>query len=112
MKQPQDDLAIAQMFEDWLNQHRDRITIQVGLFFWFLRFGFGEDVGRLQHDAIEDSHHLIGTVRHRNGFTPCACFGNAKGMLPENVRSHVVFSANHQQGENTRIRIIKVFEMN
>jgi hypothetical protein len=42
---------------------------------------------------------------HWNRFAPSAYFGNPKGMLPENVRSHIILGANHKRGENTRIGI-------
>ena len=52
-----------------------------------------EASGELDHDAVEDAHDFIGAVGHGEGLAPGSCFGNAEGVLPEDVRSDVVFGA-------------------
>jgi hypothetical protein len=48
---------------------------------------------------------FIGAVGHGEGFAPCTCFGNAEGVLSEDVRSDVVFGADDEGGENARIGV-------
>ena len=64
-----------------------------------------EVLGKLDHNAVENAHDFIGAVGHREGFTPSACFGNAEGVLSEDVRSDVVFGADDEGGENAWIGV-------
>jgi len=59
----------------------------------------------LDHDAVEDTHDFVGATGNRDGFAPHADFGNAEGMLTQDVRFDVVFGANHEQGEDARIGV-------
>ena len=59
----------------------------------------------LTHDAVEDAHDFIRAVGHGERFAPGTCFANAEGVLSEDVRSDVVFGADDEGGENTRIGV-------
>ena len=61
--------------------------------------------GKLDHDAVENAHDFIGAVGHGEGFAPGACFGNAEGVLSEDVCSDVVFGTDDERGKNARIRV-------
>ncbi len=51
------------------------------------------------HHPIEHAHNFAGATGHRDQFAPGAYFDHAKGVLPQHVRSHVVFGANDQNRE-------------
>lgn len=59
----------------------------------------------LDHDAVEDAQDFTRTVGHGDGFAPGTGFGNAEGMLAENMGFDVVFGADDEQGENARIGV-------
>ena len=61
--------------------------------------------GKLDHDAVEDAHDFVGAVGHGKRFAPGACFGNAEGVLSEDVCSDVVFGADDEGGKNARIGV-------
>ena len=60
---------------------------------------------KLDHDAVENAHDFIGTVGHGERFAPGTCFGNAEGVLSEDVRSDVVFGADDEGSENARVGV-------
>ena len=60
---------------------------------------------RLRHEAVEHAHDFARATGDWDQFAPGADFGNAKGMVPQNVCSNVVFGANHEHGEKTRIGV-------
>ena len=66
----------------------------------------GEEVsGELDHDAVEDAHDFIRAVGHGERFALGTCFGNAEGVLSEDVCSDVVFGADDERGESARIGV-------
>jgi len=58
-----------------------------------------------RHPPIEHAHDFAGATGHRDQFAPGAYFDHAKSVLPQHVRSHVVFGANDQNRENARVGV-------
>ncbi len=58
----------------------------------------GLPIMQLHNNPVENGEYLIGAVGGGDGFAPRVDFGNAEGMLPEDVGADVVFGADHEDG--------------
>ena len=61
--------------------------------------------------CIQDAHDFSGTVGHGQQSAPSSGFCYAKAVLSVDVGADVIFCANQQHGEDMRIVVVEVVEV-